>query len=69
VSGPCEVCGKWFCGWHVRPAGPLALAVVVMALCGLLAAGTASTHQGTPPALTDTARATSAAVATDIWKG
>jgi hypothetical protein len=63
------VCGKWFCGWHVRPAGPLALAAAVLALCGLLAAGTASTHQGTPPALTDATRATSTATTADTQKG
>lgn len=53
----------------IRPAGSLVLAAAVLALCGLLAAGTASTHQGTPLMLIDTARAISATVATDIWKG
>lgn len=51
-----------------RPAGSLVLAAAVLALCGLLAAGAASTHQPTPPTLTDTAQATSAAVAADIGK-
>jgi hypothetical protein len=60
VSGRCEICGRWYCGWHVRPGAPLALAVAVLALCGLLAAGTASTHQHTPPVLTETAQTVSA---------
>ena len=61
--GECPVCGSKTCPWggHYRPAASLVLAAVVLALCGTVAAGTASTHQPHPPVLYDAAQVTTAA--------